>query len=193
MLVTTNLIAMLFPVTSWAEQTFPAKISRDERFRLEHLVCGAQFGVRMAEVNAWAFEPNAARASFADVRCQPHTQLKGRPLYYVAQCGRDAGQWSCGHAELETIVPLSKRDLVVRPGTVAPLRAVEAIQKISTYGYFQAKSLDTALQSTCNMGMGDAADLIEISCRRWSITVSFWCPQVSATLPCPRVIYMGEH
>lgn len=192
-LLMASLLLPLFAVTARAEQTFPTKISRDEHLRLEHLACGAQFGMRVAEIDAWAFEANAKQASFADVRCQPHTQLKGKPLYYVAQCGRDAGRWSCGHAELETLVPLKNRDLIVRPGTVAPLRAVDAIQKISTYGYFQAKSLDTALQSTCNMGMGDTADLIEISCRRWSITVSFWCPQVSATLPCPRVIYMSEH
>src|SRR5450830_701054 len=66
-------------------------------------------------------------------------------------------------------------------------------KKISGYGYFQGMSIDHALQSTCNMGMGNRPDLIEISCHRWSITVSFWCPQTKQDPTCPRVIYMAEH
>jgi hypothetical protein len=121
---------------------------------LEKLVCGDPFGVGVAEIDARAFSAQADKANYADVKCRPHAQLKTQPLYYVAQCGRDGKQWSCGAAEVETIVPLKARKLIVRPGTVPPQRATEAIQTISTYGYFQAKSLDAALQSTCNMGMG---------------------------------------
>lgn len=174
------------------EQTFPVRLSRNEHLLLEKMVCGEPFGVGVAEIDARAFSAQADKANYADVKCRPHAQLKTQPLYYVAQCGRDGKQWSCGAAEVETIVPLKARKLIVRPGTVPPQRATEAIQTISTYGYFQAKSLDAALQSTCNMGMGGTADLVEISCRRWSITVSFWCPQKSPQSPCPRVIYMGE-
>lgn len=174
------------------EQTFPVRLSRAEHLLLEKLVCGNPYGVGVAEIDARAFSAQADKANYADVKCRPHAQLKTQPVYYVAQCGRDGKQWSCGAAEVEMIVPLKQRKLIVRPGTVPPQRATEAIQTISTYGHFQAKSLDTALQSTCNMGMGDTPDLIEISCRRWSVTVSFWCPQRSPTSPCPRVIYMAE-
>ena len=190
------LACWLFPAAaSLADSTFPVDLSRDERLLLEQVVCGQKYGVAVAEIDARAFTvsaANAARASYADVKCRPHASLKGKPLYYVAQCARDGKQWSCGRAELETIVPLKERELLMRPGTVKPELAYEAIQKISTYGYFQAKSLDTALQSTCNMGMGEKPDLIEISCKRWSITVSFWCPASPAKTACPRVIYMQE-
>jgi hypothetical protein len=147
----------------------------------------------MAQVDARAFSPDASFANYADVTCRPHARLKNSPLYTVAQCARVQSQWACGPAELETRVPLKGRELRIRPGSVEPNRAYEAIQKISTYGYYQAKSLDAALQSTCNMGMGDKPDLIEISCKNWSITVSFWCPARTKKSACPRVIYMAEH
>lgn len=175
-----------------ADPTFPARLSRDERLFLEQEVCGKTLGVGLAEVDARAFEANAGKANYADVKCRPHARLKGQPLYAVALCARHEQQWSCGQAELETRVKLPQRDLIIRPGTVAPDVAYEAIQKISGYGYFQGKSLDAALQSTCNLGMGDSPDLIEISCRRWSITVSFWCPKPTLASACPRVIYMNE-
>ena len=175
-----------------ADQTFPARLSRDERLLLEQLVCGQKLGVAVAEIDARAFDANAGKANYADVKCRPHARLKDKPLYYVAQCARANNQWSCGQSELETRVTLKDRELVIRPSAVEPNVAYEAIQKISTYGYFQAKSLDAALQSTCNMGMGDTADLIEISCKRWSITVSFWCPKTPVPTACPRVIYMNE-
>ncbi|MCU6434209.1 hypothetical protein LPB67_10550 [Undibacterium sp. Jales W-56] len=173
-----------------SDRTFPVKLSRNERVLLEQVVCWQKLGVGVADIDARAFEANAAKANFADVKCQPHAQLKGKPLYYVAQCVRDQAQWACSRAELETLVTLRERELVMRPGTVEPTLAYETLQKISRYGYFQANLLDDALESTCNMGMGDAPDLIEVSCRRWSITVSFWCPQKNGKTPCPRVIYM---
>jgi hypothetical protein len=43
------------------------------------------------------------------------------------------------------------------------------------------------------MGMGNKPDLIEISCKHWSITVSFWCPKTPENLACPRVIFMTRH
>jgi hypothetical protein len=174
-----------------ADDSFPAKISLQERLQMEKTVCGDPYGLAVAAIDARSLEANG-RAYFADVKCRPHAQVQGKPLYYVAQCGRDGNQWSCGAAEVETIVPLRQRELLVRPGTVPIPRAIEALQKISTYGYFQGSSLDKALQSTCNLGMGDTPDLVEISCRRWSVTVSFWCPQKSAKIACPRIIYMRE-
>jgi len=69
---------------------------------------------------------------------------------------------------------------------------VNAIQSISTYGYFQAKSIDTALQSTCNMGLGEKPDLIEVSCKNWAMTISFWCPVTPNQKQCPRIIYMEQ-
>ncbi len=189
------LLSLVDPVlaASAPEQTFAAPLSADERLLLEQLVCGQKYGVALAQVDARAFSPNASVASYADVTCRPHARLKTSPLYAVAQCARLENSWSCGRPELETRVPLKSRELIIRPGTVEPNRAYEAIQKISTYGYYQAKSLDTALQSTCNMGMGDKPDLIEISCKKWSITVSFWCPTTPLKTACPRVIYMAEH
>lgn len=188
------LTVLFFPAIaiSAADTTFSVNLSRDERLLLEQVVCGQKYGVAVAEIDARAFEANARNANYADVKCRPHARLKDKPLYYVAQCARADHQWSCAAAELETLVTLKDRELVMRPGTVEPARAYEAIQKISTYGYFQAKSLDTALQSTCNMGVGEKPDLIEISCKRWSITVSFWCPTTPAKTACPRVIFMQE-
>jgi hypothetical protein len=186
------LLAALMPARAdTIISTFPVDLSLAERLLLEQLVCGKNYGVAVAEIDARAFEAKARDANFADVKCRPHASLKGKPLYYVAQCARHNKQWSCGRAELETSVTLKQRELLIRPGTVEPKLAYEAIQKISTYGYFQGKSLDAALQSTCNMGLGDKPDLIEISCLRWSIIVSFWCPQTPDKLPCPRVIYLA--
>ena len=186
------LCAALSSTTQASEDSFPAKLSRHERLQLEQMVCGAQYGLAVAEIDARAMEANG-RANFADVKCRPHAQLSGQPMYYVALCGRDGNQWSCGDTELETIGPLAQRQLLVRPGTVDPLRGVTTLKKISGYGYFQGLSIDKALQSTCNLGMGNRPDLIEISCQRWSITVSFWCPQTKQDPTCPRVIYMAEH
>lgn len=171
---------------------FPVNLSRNERLLLEQVVCGKKYGVAVAEIDAYAFEAKSDKANYADVKCRPHASLKDKPLYAVAQCARSSNQWSCGQSELETIVTLKERDLLIRPGTVVPKVAHDAIQKISTYGYYQGKSIDTALQSTCNLGLGDKPDLIEISCKRWSITVSFWCPETPAKTACPRVIFMGE-
>ena len=108
------------------------------------------------------------------------------------QCLRENAQWSCGEAELETRLKLSTHELLVRPGTVKPELAMTAVKKIASYGYFQGQSLDLALQSTCNMGMGDRPDLVEISCKNWTIHISFWCPQNALTTACPRVIYLAE-
>lgn len=174
-------------------QTFPVNLSLSERLLLEQVVCGQKFGVAVAEIDARAFEEHAVNANYADVKCRPHARLKDKPIYYVAQCARHDKQWSCGRAETEVSVTLKERELLMRPGTVEPKLAYESLQKISTYGYFQAKSLDTALQSTCNMGIGNKPDLIEISCNKWSITVSFWCPKTPENLPCPRVIFMTPH
>ena len=172
------------------DQTFQVDLSRNERLLLEQTVCGKKHGVAVAEIDARAFEAHAANANYADVKCRPHANLKDKPIYYVAQCARHDKQWSCGREELELSVTLKTRELVIRPGTVEPKLAYETMQKISNYGYFQGKSLDTALQSTCNMGMGNKPDLIEISCKRWSVTVSFWCPKTPENVACPRVIFM---
>lgn len=187
------LVAASFPALATAGQTFAASLSRDERLLLEQLVCGQAYGMALAEVDARSFDAKGGKPSYADVKCRPHTSLKDQPLYYVAQCARSGKLWSCGPAELETLVKLPARELAIRPGTLEPKLAYETIQKISGYGYFQGKSLDAALQSTCNMGMGDKPDLIEISCKRWSVTVSFWCPKTPQKTACPRVIFMGEH
>lgn len=187
-----TLCALPALVQGAGESTFPVPLKRDERLLLEQLVCGQKYGVAMAGIDARAFDAHAAKANYADVKCRPHARLLGQPLYYVAQCARYENQWSCGPAELETMVALKQRELTMRPGSVEPKRAYEAIRSISTYGYFQGKPLDAALQSTCNMGMGEKPDLIEISCRRWSITVSFWCPKSTRETACPRVIYMGQ-
>jgi hypothetical protein len=186
------LITANFPALASAEQTFTASLSRDERLLLEQLVCGQTYGVALAEIDARAFDAKGGKPSYADVKCRPHASLKDQPLYYVAQCARSGKLWSCGQTELETLVKLPARELAIRPGTLEPKLAYEAIQKISGYGYFQGMSLDAALQSTCNMGMGDKPDLIEISCKRWAITVSFWCPKTAQKTACPRVIFMGE-
>lgn len=193
-------LRLVLPVLSWllpfaaqADSTFPVALANRDRLVLEQLVCGEQFGVGVADVDARAFSAQAKVANFADVKCRPHAKLNDQPLYYVAQCVRGGGQWACSPAELETRVPLKDRSVLVRPGTVAPQLAFQTIQKISTYGYFQANAIDAALQSTCNMGMGKTADLVEISCRDWSISVSFWCPQQKTTPVCPRVIYMAKH
>lgn len=191
-ILVTALCALPALVHGASDSTFPVKLSRDERLLLEQLVCGQKYGVALAEIDARAFDARAAKANFADVKCRPHARLQDQPLYYVAQCARYENQWSCGPEELETLVALKQRELLMRPGKLDPKRAYQAIRAISTYGYFQGKSLDTALQSTCNMGMGEKPDLIEISCRRWSITVSFWCPKSTRESACPRVIYMGE-
>lgn len=196
-------LAMLtFQSTQAADnQTFPVSLSRTERLVLEQVVCAKKFGVGVAEIDAQAFEANAANANFADVTCRPHAQLENKPLYYVAQCAREAGQWSCGQAEVETRVDLvfpaqqkgeqaEQRELRVRPGSVAPAVAVNAIKKISTYGYYQGQSVSKALQSVCNMGLGEKPDLIEIACQRWSLTVSFWCPATPDKAACPRIIFM---
>ena len=172
--------------------TYPVNLSLNERLLIEQIVCGQKYGVAVAEIDARAFDEHTSNANFADVKCRPHARLKDKPIYYVAQCARHDKQWSCGRAEIEVSVTLKERELIMRPGTVEPKLAYESLQKISTYGYFQAKSLDTALQSTCNMGMGNTPDLIEISCKNWSITVSFWCPKTPENLPCPRVIFMTQ-
>ena len=190
LLTATNHIALA------SDESFPAKVSRAERLQLERMVCGDKWGLAVAEIDARSLEANS-RAHFADVKCRPHAQLQGQPLYHVAQCGRDGNEWSCSESELETILPLSNgpetRKLLVRPGTLDPARAITTLKKVSGYGYFQGRSIDQALQSTCNMGSGNRPDLIEISCRRWSMTVSFWCPQTKQDPTCPRIIYMAEH
>ncbi len=175
---------------SLPDQTFPVNLSLNERLLIEQTVCGQKYGVAVAEIDARAFEEHASNANYADVKCRPHARRKDKPIYYVAQCARHDKQWSCGRAELEISVTLKGRELIMRPGMVEPNLAYESLQKISTYGYFQAKSLDTALQSTCNMGMGNKPDLIEISCKKWAITVSFWCPKTPENVACPRVIFM---
>lgn len=171
--------------------TFSYNLNRNESLLLEQLVCEKPFGVAVASIDARAFEANASHANYADVKCRPHAKMKGQPLYYVAQCIRADGQWTCARAEVETQVPIKDRSLFVRPGSVPSQRAFDAIQKISKYGFFQGKSVDAALQSTCNMGMGETPDLVEIACHRWSITVSFWCP-ATPEKNCPRIIYMAE-
>ena len=182
----------IFSTTQAADDSFAANVSRAERLQLEKIVCGDPFGLAVAQIDARAMEANG-RAYFADVKCRPHLQMLGQAVYHVAQCGRDGNQWSCGEPELETIVPLAQRRLLVRPGSVDLQRGVATIKKISGYGYFQGLSIDRALQSTCNLGLGNRSDLIEISCQRWSITVSFWCPQSKQDPTCPRIIYMAEH
>jgi hypothetical protein len=96
----------------------------------------------------------------------------------------------CAQDELETIVALGKRELLVRPGSLAPEK--RSIRKAFRYQYFQGMSIDKALESVCSTGMGDRADLVEISCERWSVSVSYWCPKEARKEPCPRVIYMHE-
>lgn len=193
-ILTALLSAAVLPLQAVADvlpvSTFQVDLSRNERLLLEQMVCGQKYGVAVAEIDARAFDAHATNANYADVRCRPHARLKDKPMYYVAQCARHDKQWSCGREELEVSVTLKKRELIIRPGTVEPKLAYETIQKMSSYGYFQGKSLDVALQSTCNMGMGNAPDLIEISCKRWSITVSFWCPKTPEDVACPRIIFM---
>lgn len=177
-------------------QTFSAKLSRQEAALLEQKSCLVPYGIGVASIDAQAFEKNAA-ASFAEVKCRPHAYLQQQAMYYVRQCAREGQQWSCNPAELETRVLLhnqtTDRILLVRPGTVKPEMAVQAIQTISRYGYFQGQSIDAALQSTCHIGLGEKPDLLEISCARWSLTVSFWCPAAPAKTACPRIILMSEH
>lgn len=194
LILTILLLAAVLPslAVTLPVQTFQVDLSRNERLLLEQTVCGQKHGVAVAEIDARAFEANAAYANYADVKCRPHARLKDKPIYYVAQCARHDNQWSCGGEELEVSVTLKARELVIRPGTVEPKLAYETIQKISTYGYFQTKSLDNALQSTCNMGMGNKPDLIEISCKNWSINVSFWCPKTPENIACPRIIFMEK-
>ncbi|MBR7782349.1 hypothetical protein [Undibacterium luofuense] len=173
------------------EQTFPARLSRQEQIQISQQACLEPHGLEAAEIDARSFTPNG-KASYADVRCRPHKALRQRPLYYVTQCARDGNQWVCAQDELETIVALGKRELLVRPGSLAPEKAVDTVQSIWRYQYFQGMSIDKALESVCSTGMGDRADLVEISCKRWSVSVSYWCPKEARKEPCPRVIYMHE-
>ncbi|MBC3933875.1 hypothetical protein [Undibacterium rugosum] len=191
MVIVATLTGIALPAAAAQDGTFGVALNRQDRLQIEQLACGAQYGLALADADGRAFDARSP-AQFAEVRCRPHAQLGGQPLYYVAQCARDSQRWQCSPAELETVVRLAKRDVVIRPGSVDPQKAVDTLRKVAGYGYFQGMSLDKALQSVCNMGMGDRPELIELSCQRWSVTVSYWCPKPSASNPCPRVIYMHE-
>lgn len=182
--------------TTVQAQDLPGSLSRQDRLQLEAAAC-QQRGHNMAEAKGWSFDPGNAKASYADVKCRPHGKMLGQALYWVTQCVREGQNWGCSPAELETRVPLlfagatQQQLLEVRPGSVAPERAHAALQQAAKYTYFQGYSLAQALQSPCNMGMGERPDLVEISCREWVISVSFWCPQQKREKICPRIIYMA--
>lgn len=177
-------------------QDFAGNLSRQDRLQLEAAACQPH-GQNMAEAKGWSFESGRAKASYADVKCRPHGKMLGQALYWVTQCVREGQDWGCSPAELETRVPLvfagtkQPQILEVRPGSVAPEKAHTALQQAAKYSYFQGYSLAQALQSPCNMGMGERPDLVEISCREWVISVSFWCPQQAREKICPRIIYMA--
>ena len=174
----------------------PASLSRQDKLKLEVSACQPH-GQYMAEAQGWAFDADKGKASFADVKCRPHGKMLGQPLYWVTQCVRENEGWGCSPAELETRVPLRFAGtqqlhlLDVRPGSVAPEKAHKALQQAAKYNYFQGYSLQQALQSPCNMGMGERPDLVEVSCRDWTISISFWCPQQARDKSCPRIIFMA--
>lgn len=179
-----------------ADDVFVGTLSRQERTWLEQTACRTPYGVAAASIEGQAFTPHA-QARFAEIKCRPHTYLQQHPLYYVSQCAREGQRWSCNQAELETRLILTgqpnKRELLIRPGAVSADVALSALQKVSRYGYFQGQSVDAALQSTCHIGLGEKPDLLEISCARWSLTISFWCPATPQQAACPRIIWMARH
>lgn len=178
------------PADNGNSSGYPASLARADRSYLEQIGCRDPFALDLAGLNAFSLSPGG-RANYADLRCRPHASLQGRPLYYVRQCARDQGEWLCGDAELETSIALGTRQLTIRPGTLEPARAIDTVAKVASYHYYLGMNIDQALESTCNLGMGDRKDLVEISCRRWSITVSYWCPKETGKY-CPRVIYMHQ-
>ncbi len=178
-------------------QEVPGQLSRQDLMQLELRACQSEHGQNLAQAQGWALEQKQARASYADVKCRPHAKLLAQPVYWVTQCVREAQDWGCSPAELETLVPVrfpgtrSEHKLEIRPGSVAPEMAHKALLQAAKYGYFQGNSLQQALRSPCNMGMGERPDLVEVSCRDWTISISFWCPQQARDKTCPRIIYMA--
>lgn len=172
-------------------------LSRQDRLQLEASACQREHGQNLAQVQGWTMEQKNAAASYADVKCRPHAKMINQPLYWVTQCVREGQEWGCSPAELETLVPVRfgaadvEHKLEVRPGSVSPEKAYLALQQAAKYGYFQGYSLQQALQSPCNMGMGERPDLVEVSCKEWTISISFWCPQQAKEKTCPRIIYMA--
>ncbi|MBR7784652.1 hypothetical protein, partial [Undibacterium luofuense] len=94
MVIVATLTGIALPAAAAQDGTFGVALNRQDRLQIEQLACGAQYGLALADADGRAFDARSP-AQFAEVRCRPHAQLGGQPLYYVAQCARDSQRWQC--------------------------------------------------------------------------------------------------
>lgn len=161
-----------------------------EALKIEKLACSQRHKIGALSINTYQYLEAQTPQSFnyANVQCKPHGEFNGSPIYFTSSCDFVDKQWVCDEPVLHISVAINNRKVDVAPGPLAPEEAEDILKKISTYGGFRGRSIDSGIGNHCSIQSTSDPEELDLACSD-GIRISFWCPQPEIT-HCPRILKM---
>jgi hypothetical protein len=168
----------------------PIELSPSDKRVLEKLVCRESHQMPLARADGTVFDDGFARAVSARVECAPHDHIKDKPIRFATDCKKDGQEWKCVvPSQLEMVVAVGERDVLLTISGTEPAWAHEAIRKLEVTGFIRNDAGVTAGPPRCSISRGmQIPEWYHVRCLGRDITISTWCPQGD----CPTVVFAHE-
>lgn len=168
----------------------PLELSASDKGVLEKLVCREPHQMPLARADGTVFDDGFARAVSARVECAPHDHFKDKPIRFATDCKKDGQEWKCVMpSQLEMVVAVGERDVLLTISGTEPAWAHEAIRKLEVTGFIRNDAGVTAEAPRCSISRGmQIPEWYFVRCLGRAITISTWCPQGD----CPTVVFADE-
>lgn len=187
-LILISIAALAADAPTASKKTYAHHLSKQDITELADIVCRARHGVNHDKVNAWTEKPRDVKNAQATVVCQPHAVTDNYAVYYKADC-RHGEKWECKASETRLHAKLDTQRIDIDIRGYQPEIAYSLIRRLDKYRLPKGDPVLTADTAQCALGKGPSKELLDITCDKKLIRLSYWCPQSS----CPRIFWISGY
>jgi hypothetical protein len=105
-------------------------------------------------------------------------------LRFVTNCEKHSRQWNCGEADLQMLVAVAEREVVLSLGGTEPAWAYELLHKLDAAGHISNDPRLIEERTYCSIRKSFVPEWYYVRCLGRLVTISTWCPQGD----CPTVV-----
>jgi hypothetical protein len=162
----------------------PLELSASDKEALEDVACRDPHRTSLDKAEGRLYEAPDERSVLAYVVCTPHSYFKDKPLRFVTNCEKHSRQWNCGEADLQMLVAVAEREVVLSLGGTEPAWAYELLHKLDAAGHISNDPRLIEERPYCSIRKSFVPEWYYVRCLGRLVTISTWCPQGD----CPTVV-----